>query len=304
MRQLELLSMLADTGNMRAAGQRLNMTTSAVSKNLREAEELFAVQIFRRLPRGVVLTAAGQLIVQRARVLLLELSQLSDELIARGSGADEGLVIGAPPFIAWTWLPRLLSIIQEEECGLPALKIIEGRLGGMTRQFDAGDIDVLITMDSPTELSGLRPDGFRIEPIGKEDWVVVCSPTFRSWPALAADRLTWQLLREEPWILPPRPTNSRMAVEAELYRLKLPPIVPRLESLNAITNLSLVEQGLGLTLVPRGVLGDRLRSGRLVELKLPDLPPPVQIILVYRQSMGQSRAISALRAAAQRLYKV
>ena len=66
MRQLELISTLADTGNMRAAGQRLHLSTAAVSKGLREVEALFGTSIFHRLPRGMATTAAGDLIVQRA----------------------------------------------------------------------------------------------------------------------------------------------------------------------------------------------------------------------------------------------
>lgn len=261
------------------------------------------MQIFRRLSRGVVPTAAGRLVLSRARTVLLELTQLSDELGAKQADIDEELVLGAPPFIAWTWLPRLLAVMQQEG-KLPHIRVVEGRLGEMVKQFDAGDVDALVTMESPSELSGLRPDGLRIEAVGREQWTVVCSPDFAAAHGLDVDEpVTWVRLRELPWILPPRPTNARMAVEAQLYQLNLSPIIPKFESLNAITNISFAEHGLGLTLLAGGVVSDRVATGRLAELAVCDLPPSVSIVLVHRQSQAQLRSMAILRSAAQRLTK-
>jgi len=299
MRQLELISTLADTGNMRAAGQRLHLSTAAVSKGLREVEALFGTSIFHRLPRGVATTAAGDLIVQRARVLLGEVAQLADELAAQGGPADQGVRVGAPPFIAWTLVPRLLRDMAAHG-GLPPVWIVEGRLADMCRRLEAGDIDVLVTMNTPSELGGLKPDGFVIEQLGTEQWTVVCAPAHR----LAAgrrQRRTWRALRDEAWILPPRPTNARMMVEQVMLQHGLAPIVPRIESTNAITNLQLAEQSLGLTLAARCVADDRLQRGSLVEIGVEDLPPPVPIAMVYRFGGAHRGGIAALREAAQRL---
>lgn len=299
MRQLELISTLADAGNMRAAGQRLHLSTAAVSKGLREVEALFGTAIFHRLPRGVVTTAAGDLIVQRARVLLGEVAQLADELAAHGMPADQGIRLGAPPFIAWTLVPRLLRDLAAHG-SLPPVRIVEGRLADMCQKLEAGDLDVLVTMNTPSELGGLRPDGFVIEQIGTEEWTVVCAPAH----PLAADRRrrhAWRSLRDEAWILPPRPTNARMMVEQVMLQHGLAPIAPRIESTNAITNLQLAEQSLGVTLAARCVIEDRLRRGTLVEIGMEDLPAPVPIAMVYRFSGAHRGDVSALREAAQRL---
>lgn len=301
MRQLELISTLADAGNMRAAAQRLHLSTAAVSKGLREAESLFGTEIFHRLPRGVVVTAAGALIVQRARVLLNELAQLSDELATRGLGAGDGIKIGAPPFIAWTLVPRMLRSMRDAG-GLPPVHIVEGRLADICRQLEAGDIDVLITMNTPSELGGLKSDGFVIEQVGEEQWMVVCAPGHPAAPQAKRSKAhTWQGLVGEHWILPPRPTAARMMVEQVLLRHGLTPIVPHIESMNAITNLQLAEQSLGITLAPRCVIEDRLARGTLVEVSMQDLPPPVPIVLVYRLSGAHRGNVAALRTAAQRL---
>lgn len=303
MRQLELISTLADAGNMRAAAQRLNVSTAAVSKGLLELEALFDVPIFHRLPRGVVPTAAGALIVQRARVLLNEVIQLSDELASRHAGG-EGIKIGAPPFIAWTLVPRLLREMAAQGSA-PSVRLVEGRLGDIGRQLEAGDIDVLITMNTPSELGGLKPDGFMIEQVTTEQWMVVCAPEHPMAPRgrrAAAQR--WKDLGDARWILPPRPTNARMMVEQVMLQHGLTPIVPHIESMNAITNLQLAEQGLGVTLVANCVVEDRLKRGSLVEIPMQDLPPPVPIVLVYRMTGARRESVATLLAAAQRIRSV
>ena len=151
-RQLELLSTLADTGNMRATAQRLHMTTAAVSKGLKDVEALFEQALFHRLPRGVVPTVAGTLVVQRGRVLLAEMEQLSDELASPLRPLHERLKIGATPFLAWTLLPAILAELAGEG-QLPGLLLVEGRLADISRQLEAGEVDALITMDTPSESS-------------------------------------------------------------------------------------------------------------------------------------------------------
>ncbi len=302
LRQLELVSTLADTRNMRAAAQRLHITTAAVSKSLRETESLFDTPLFHRTPGGLVTTAAGELVVQRARVLIQELAGLADDLSVRGPG--ERLAIGAPPFLAWTFVPRLLQAMAEE-APTPPMRLVEGRLGEIGRQLEAGDIDVLITMNSPSELGGLKLDGFVIEPTGQETWIVACAPGFVPAARPAPDgRHDWADLHGEPWILPPRPTNARMMMEQLWLQQGLAPLTPHLESLNAITNLHLAERGLGLTLIARSAAQAALARGSLVELPVRALPAPVDIVLVYRLRDGERGALYRLRAAAQRLRSV
>ena len=301
LRQFELICMLADTGNMRAAGQRLNISTAAVSKGLQDIESLFGVALFHRLSRGVVATAAGTLVVQRARVILGELAHLSDELTMRDPSASDTIKIGAPPFIAWTLVPKILArMIGEGHTS--RVQIVEGRLADIGRQLEAGDIDVLITMNSPSELGGLKPDGFVIEQIWLENWIVVCAPGHSMAPR--GERPApkkWKDLVAEKWILPPRPTNSRMMVEQVLLKSGLTPVIPYIETMNAITHLQLAERSLGITVAAKSVVEDRLERGTLVQVLVQDLLPLVPIVLVYRLRAAYKGSLAALCAAAQRL---
>ena len=69
LRQLQLIVDVADTGQVVAAAQRLNMTQPAASRMLSELEHLLGVKLTARHPRGVNLTAAGTRLAELARSL-------------------------------------------------------------------------------------------------------------------------------------------------------------------------------------------------------------------------------------------
>ncbi|MFT4195584.1 LysR family transcriptional regulator [Ottowia sp.] len=302
MRQLELIVCLVDTGSMRAAAQRLHLSAAAVSKGLREVESLFGLEVFHRMPSGVVLTPAGELIADRARLLLGEVGRLADELAARRSGgAGDQVRVGAQPFLAWALLPRVLQAM-EAGSGVQRVRVVEGRMGDICRQLEAGDLDVLLTMNQPSELGGLRGGGFIIEPLYTEQWAVVCSPAHHLAPrAGRRERRRWADLREERWILPPRLTASRVLLEQVLLAHSLPPLMPWIESMSAIANLSLAEQCHGIALAARCVLAEPLARGALVEIPMKDPLPCAAIVLVYRADGASRSPVAALRAAAQRV---
>jgi len=60
LKKLKAFELVAKEGNLRTAAQRLNLTTSAISFSIRRLEEDLGVELFKRFPNKLVLTAAGQ----------------------------------------------------------------------------------------------------------------------------------------------------------------------------------------------------------------------------------------------------
>ena len=66
MRHLRLLSYInevARTGSIRRAAEQLNLTPSALNRRIQDVEAELGTAIFERLPRGVRLNAAGELLI-------------------------------------------------------------------------------------------------------------------------------------------------------------------------------------------------------------------------------------------------
>ena len=297
MRQFELLTVLADTGNMRAAGEKLSLSTAAVSKGLGEIESLLAIAIFDRHARGVTLTIEGNVLVHRARRLLSEVANLADDLRDQKLRSLPVLRIGAPPFLAWSLLPDVLDRLRAQGA-VPPMQVVEGRLDDTQRKLESGEIDVLITMNTPSELGSLCQEEFIIRPVGREQWIVVAAPTHPMARDPAPSPWTWHEMKQQAWVLPPRPTQARLMLEQVLLDQNLPPIAPAIESMNAITNLKLVEQQHGLTLLAHRTVAQSLLQGRLVALPVSPLPPPIPIVVVHRARTAQSEMVDRFHAAA------
>src|ERR1044072_7548747 len=79
-RHLKLVEAIADEGTMTRAAARLHITQSALSHQLSGLEAGFGVQLFRRVPRGMRLSAAGKTLLETARPVLREVREAEKRL--------------------------------------------------------------------------------------------------------------------------------------------------------------------------------------------------------------------------------
>ena len=86
-RQLLLLVVLAEEGNIHRAAQVLNMTQPAASKLLKDLEDVLEVPLFERLPRGMRPTWYGESMIRHARMALASLNEAHDEIVALKAGS-------------------------------------------------------------------------------------------------------------------------------------------------------------------------------------------------------------------------
>ena len=69
-RHLKLVAAVAETGSVTRAGNRLHLTQSALSHQLRDAEEQLGTRLFERQKGTMTLTAAGERLLLSARAVL------------------------------------------------------------------------------------------------------------------------------------------------------------------------------------------------------------------------------------------
>src|SRR5499427_8222869 len=67
LRLLQYVDEVARAGSIRKAAERLNVTASAVNRRIMDLEEELDAELFERRPRGVRLTAAGEVFVHYLR---------------------------------------------------------------------------------------------------------------------------------------------------------------------------------------------------------------------------------------------
>ena len=108
---LRLFIEVAQHSSFSDAASALNMTKGAVSYQVKTLETQFGLKLFKRNPRGVELTEAGQHLAKVSRPHFRSLELELDAL--RGSGT-KSLTVGMSSYFASRWLsPRLMSFMQK-----------------------------------------------------------------------------------------------------------------------------------------------------------------------------------------------
>ncbi|MEM6293087.1 MAG: LysR family transcriptional regulator [Myxococcota bacterium] len=106
--EMETFIAVVEEGGFSAAGRRLRLTPSAVSKQVARLEARLGVALLLRTTRGVQPSESGSLYFERARALLVELARLDRDVTHLGD-APAGLVrVSAPPLIARAAIMKVL----------------------------------------------------------------------------------------------------------------------------------------------------------------------------------------------------
>src|SRR6185436_11667299 len=81
LRHLRSLAAIADTRTLDAAAQRVHLTQSALSHQIRALEAHYRLTLFERTPRGLRFTPAGQRLLALARALLPQVDDAQRDLV-------------------------------------------------------------------------------------------------------------------------------------------------------------------------------------------------------------------------------
>lgn len=113
MRHLRLVQTLASEGTLTAAGHKLYLSQSALSHQLREIEDELGVRLFTRLKKRMVLTDAGQRVLDGAEVVLGEIDRTRNDVALIATGSTGTLRVGAGRNTSFRWLPTVLKVFRK-----------------------------------------------------------------------------------------------------------------------------------------------------------------------------------------------
>jgi len=123
-RHLKLVAAVAETGSVTRAGNRLHLTQSALSHQLRDAEEQLGAALFERKNGRMILTSAGDRLLQTARAVLTELDRAESDIQKNGDSAKNAkgptglLRISTQCHTAYHWFPPRLLLFQKKFPGV------------------------------------------------------------------------------------------------------------------------------------------------------------------------------------------
>jgi DNA-binding transcriptional LysR family regulator len=255
LRQLNALVAIADHGSFSAAAAALATVQSNISTHVKKLEAELNVELVDRTSGG--LTEAGELVVERARRVTVELDALASDVTALTREVVGVVRLGIIGTAARWIVPQLLEITPDRYPHLH-LVFVEATTMGLDVQLASGQVDLGV-LGLPAAGSELRT-----EALFEEDLVLAVP---QSHPLAQQSIVRLADLSALPLILPLRGVAYRDELDAvtAAHRVALHPRA-EVDSLRLMTSLSF--EGAGYGILPSGAISPaRARDWSLVPVE-------------------------------------
>ena len=279
LRGLRAFCLAAEHESFRDAAERLFITASAVSHQIKNLEGELGQKLFERTRRALVLTEAGRSLLVDIKPLITRL----DEIAARHrvSATRSTLSISVQPFFASeVFIPRLSEFTQNH----PDIDIkVDTSDESAEKHPAAADVSIRVFRSAPAGYASDRLVPLRLIP--------AASPELRK--RIVVDETS--ISGDVPLLVhDSRPTAWRQWSQSSGMAVPRDASIIRLDSMIAIARAA--ERGLGAALVPVQLSDAWFESGSLVPLSDHELPTRDAYYFVCRTEDAHNETIQTLRS--------
>jgi LysR family transcriptional regulator for metE and metH len=251
-RHLQLISAVADVGSLTRAGDKLHLTQSALSHQLRDIESRLGAALFLRVGKRLVLTPAGERLLESAREILERLQQTEQDIRRMGQERAGVLRITTECYTCYHWLPPLLTSYRRRFPRVEVRIDVEATRHPIEMVL-AGKIDVALAS------SAVRDRRLKVIPVFEDELVVIASAAH---PFAQKTHVKVSDMHGQTLILYPPKENHRVLNEVLLPGGGVPGRVEEVQLTEAI--IELVRAGLGVSVIARWAVEHLVGSGTLV----------------------------------------
>lgn len=248
-RQLEMFRAVAEEGSFTRAARRLNVSQSAVSRQLQLLEGELGGPLLHRAPKGITLTPEGALLLRTANRIHRDLSEALWE-ISETQKLKRGRVSIAGGMTACIYvLPKLLKRFRDLHSDVD-LMVTTGSADAILALLRNHRVDLaLLTL--PIVGADLE-----VRPVLREELVVVTAKKH----VLAQQRLIdARILARYPLVLFEPGSNTRRVVD-EFFQAQQVPMNVAMETESVEIIKAMVASGLGITLIPYASIAADVRG--------------------------------------------
>ena len=251
-RQLEIVRAVAEQGSFTAAARSLNVSQSAVSRQVLLLEEELGEPLFIRLGRKVRLTAAGTALLDLSRRVLADVRATTASIVDQHQTLAGTLHLGGGMTVCLHVFPALLKEFRRRHPNVD-VKLTTGATPMLLERIRSGAIDAgLLTL--PIEGADLTQ-----VPVMREELLLVMPPSHK---LAKLRRVSAADLIGQPWVLFERGSSTRRVIDDMMQRDGIRPrIVMETENVEILKALTMI--GMGLTILPYQALAREVRSGTL-----------------------------------------
>lgn len=263
LRHLRHFVAVVECGTLSKAAALVCLSQPALTRSIRNLEEMLGAALLERRPRGMVPTPAGAALYDHARLMLNEAERAQGEVRAVSAGARGALAIGIAAMFADHIVDRAVAAICEDSADI-ALTVTQGFLEELVADLRDGRLDMIFSNLSNISLG----DDLLVEPVLDLNAFAYAGAGHL---LAGAARIDKAMLLDQRWAVVDQP-HMRDFLDHYFSAdgLPVPAFVVRTNSLNLIR--SLIANGGFLGVLPEHVVAAQLRAGSVVQLAAPDCP--------------------------------
>lgn len=282
--QLKVYCEVVERNGFTRAAEALYLTQPAVSRQVRELERHYGVELFEQIGKRIFPTEAGNTLYSYAKQIFHTIDDLEVE-INQLKGLKAGHLRIAATATAGTYLlPPLLGRFKRHYPGVEVtLEIFNTQTQVEERLLAYQQLDLGIT-ERPVVEESLWSEAF-----DEEELVVIVGPDHHF---AGRDEITVAEMKGERFILREPGSGTRALLDEEFARVDLK-VKPVMELGSTAAVKEAVAAGLGMSIVSDKSLRLEIDAGVLKALRCPEMRLSRQIRYLYHKDRRLSRAASA-----------
>lgn len=283
-RQLLHLATIVETGSLSAAADALNLTQPALSRSVRQLEELVGGRLFERTRHGTEPTALGLALATHARNIDASLQRAADEIDAWHNDRTGRLIVGATAVPAFHFVPDAIAGFVRDRPRLSIRFRVHGQ-AALSDLLREGAIDLFVGSVDPE-----AGDPSRQQTVLLDDRLDVLAG--RHHPLLRRRKVTATDLTDYSWVLPPPDAPLRRQMDAALVEAGATGLHVAVETENTAAVMPLLQRTDYLTLHSARLLAPAIEAGQIatVPVRLAGMRRP---LAVYHRSDAEQTPLEA-----------
>ncbi len=280
--KLRIFHAVAEAGSFTHAGESLNLSQSAVSRQISTLEESLGVTLFHRHARGLLLTEQGELLQKAAKDIFGKLAMIEGQLVDSKQLPEGPLRITTTEFIGSTWLAPHLDMLRNRHPNIQLTMLLDDRVLNLGMR----EADAAIRLYKPEQ-----PD------LIQRQLATINFHIYASKSYLKQHGKPKEAKELQKHTLIGYPENTPLPFSDPNWLFRIAGVDPeenfKLLMMNSMYAMhEAVLGGAGLAMLPDYIV----KNDRDVEAVLPDLQPPgVDMYFVYPEERRHSQRIRIFR---------
>nr|WP_321459783.1 pca operon transcription factor PcaQ [uncultured Cohaesibacter sp.] len=242
--------------SLKKAAERQYLTQPAISKTLKELEDILGTQLLNRSRAGVNPTKEGEVFLHFAEMSVASLQQGLYGVEQISSGGKTRLAVGALPSVAARLMPSVVQALSNLTDDV-RLSISDGPHSFLVDRLRRGELDLVIgRLGAPDSMKGIS-----FTQLYHEHVVVVVRPGHP-----LCDEPDLARLSEWPVLFPSEASAIRPLVERFMIANGIGDIPNRIETVSGAFGRAFVSKSDAIWIISAGVVANEVEDGRLVQL--------------------------------------